>query len=336
MLQHSMNDLGLIDDADQILEKNIKIHLKKVATSHNPLLKVMEYSCLPAGKLFRPKLCIATFADTFGKVSTLKALNDPYSPLSLCCTSLEIHHAYTLVHDDLPCMDDDDTRRGRPSTHKQFSEWEAVLAGDALLHHGHSLLTKIESPKLKELLIFFNWALGAKGLILGQVYDLSGKMRISFENILHTHKLKTARLIQTSLYMGLWCSQEKRNLSYNEVKFILKLGEAIGITFQLLDDLSEGTEELGKHEKEVNPFITYPHESFSSLLDKLDFINKSVTGEEKLFLKEVLKIYFKKMSEIIFQDFEDKKCLIKSQFKEALKNLDDWKKLEQQLKVWEN
>lgn len=313
------------EELNETLELNLKKHLSSIKTAEETFYEVMEYSLLPAGKLFRPKLCLSTFADRMGWDKTLQELKNPHSALSLCCSSLEIHHTYTLIHDDLPCMDDDDMRRGRPSTHKKFGQWQAVLAGDSLLHLSHSLLAKIESPDLNRLLRFFNWALGGKGLILGQVYDLSGKMNQSFDNLVTTHILKTARLIQTSLFLGKWCAGLEN--PYNETKETLRLGEALGVSFQLLDDLSEGVDPLSEHEATVNPFINFPDESFTTLNQHLATLNNKITKEESPYLSQTLEIYFKKMRNIIISDLQKEKSLIRENFKTFLDKPEQWDKL---------
>ncbi|MCR9203036.1 MAG: polyprenyl synthetase family protein [Halobacteriovoraceae bacterium] len=313
------------EELNNLLEANLKKHLHILKSGEESFYEVMEYALLPAGKLFRPKLCLSQYADKLGWEETLKDLKNPMSALSLCCSALEIHHTYTLIHDDLPCMDDDDIRRGRPSTHIKFSEWEAVLAGDALLHLSHTLLAKIKSPKLNQPLSFFNWALGGRGLILGQVYDLSGKMNKNFENLVTTHTLKTARLIQAALYLGDWCSGTKSN--YLSVKKNLRLGEALGVSFQLLDDLSEGTEDLSEHEASINPFINFPSESFQILTDHLHTLNKSVSKKENPFLQQTLEIYFHKMRSLILKDLQKENSLIQANFKLLENQTHGWEQL---------
>jgi geranylgeranyl pyrophosphate synthase len=300
------------NDIHGILERNLETHLNQLIPCDSQFLEILKYGVLPAGKLFRPKICAAAFADLNELEALFKELKDPSSPLSLCASSLEIHHAYTLIHDDLPCMDDDDMRRGRPSTHKKYGQWQAVLAGDALLHFSHTLLSKIHHIKAHKLTSFFNWALGAKGLILGQVFDLNGSINKSFENLLRTHTLKTGRLIQTSLYLGQWCAQP--NLGFKELKNNLRFGEALGLSFQLLDDLSEGAEPINDHEKSVNPFINFPEESLKTLCKSLETITKEVSAENNHYLQLSLKQYFSKMKGIIEKDLESDNSLIFKHF----------------------
>lgn len=300
------------NDIHGALENNLETHLNLLRPTDPHFLEVLRYSVLPAGKLFRPKLCAAAFADHSGLEALIKEIKNPMSALSLCASALEIHHAYTLVHDDLPCMDDDDMRRGRLSTHKKYGQWQAVLAGDALLHLSHSLLAGIKSEESFKLLQFFNWALGAKGLILGQVFDLNGSIHQNFTSLKRTHTLKTGRLIQTSLYLGTCCATT--DLHFKDLKKILRFGDALGLSFQLLDDLSEGAEPLNEHELSVNPFINFPKESLTSLTHCLNIISQEMAESNHKFLELSLKSYFSKMREIINIDLNSPSSLIFKHF----------------------
>jgi len=291
------------------LSDNLKYHLGPLK---NDLFfyKTLEYSVLPPGKLFRPKLAAATFTDEMGFTDSqqmLKCLEDPKHALSLLCSSLEIHHSYSLVHDDLPAMDDDDYRRGRLSTHKKFGQWQAILAGDALLHHSHHLVGRINHPHHYQLRQFFNWALGAKGLILGQVFDLGEIINKDFASLLRTHELKTGRLIQLSVLSGAWAAQGELNLK--QIVSYLRFGSNLGICFQLLDDLCEATEELSSHEKKVNPFLRFPKESMQTLENKLAKIQYELAKGHP-FLNQIIKSYFDKMKSIIEKDIQSEKSFI--------------------------
>lgn len=216
--------------------------LFKSRVEESSLGQILEYAMFPAGKLFRPRLVLA-LAQDLGKQT-----EDHY----LLSCAIEAHHAYSLVHDDLPCMDDDDVRRGRPSAHKQFGEWQALLAGDALINLSYQFLAEMKSPRAKEIIASFSKMMGAQGLILGQFTDLSQKEK-TFEETLLMHELKTARLIQ-------FCLEASRALCENEEVSgpeVLELGRAIGVNFQLLDDLLELTEQTSSHEGKVNAFLNY-------------------------------------------------------------------------------
>src|SRR5665647_460467 len=141
-----------------MIEQALHLALNK-ATHPDELHQVMEYALFPTGKLFRPGLVEAVSIDLN------KSMNE--AQLHLAC-AIELHHAYSLVHDDLPAMDNDMMRRGKPATHAQYGEWKAILAGDALLIASFREMLEIDNRQLQKL---FTWATGAKGLIKGQFMD---------------------------------------------------------------------------------------------------------------------------------------------------------------------
>ncbi len=274
-----------IDQLQKYIEAHLEVHLRKMLPKHS-ISEAYLYASLPPGKLFRPLLSAGVFL--FHNPDQVNEFEDHHSAPSKLASFLELHHAYTLVHDDMPCMDDDDMRRGKPSTHKKFGEWQALLVGDGLLGASWQLLSQI---KHKDLLTYFNyatWCLGPKGLLQGQVLDLSEEMTLSFNNLIETHKLKTARLIQASLVGGYLLSTEP---NIKTAKAYHRLGEALGISFQLLDDLTELTESLGEHEKKVNPWIWANSEAKTSLIENLNLVTKLVPKEAAL-LQEILSMYF--------------------------------------------
>lgn len=280
----------------EYLSQHLAYHVKR-ASSYSPFQEVLHYATSPAGKLFRPLLAFHLYEDLIGQTKALELLQDPNSNLSLICSSLEIHHAYTLVHDDLPSMDDDDMRRGKPSTHKKFGEWRAILTGDALLHLSHHLLTKMRHPHGQDIQRFFSWALGARGLILGQVYDLGGVIGQDFDSLLRTHELKTGRLIQCALVSSYVLSCDKPNFS--KLKHYLRLGKNIGLIFQLLDDLSECNDELSEHEQEVSPFLHFSDQAIKQLSFCLSQIKDLHHDHPQtdLFIKSYLDIMKNKISQ---------------------------------------
>lgn len=265
------------------LESNLKFYLDRCLPRHG-FSEVYHYAVFPAGKLFRPAIALAAFQDAGGLENTPREHSIwPFM------TALEIHHAYTLVHDDLPAMDDDDMRRGRLATHKAFGEWQAILAGDGLSVASFSLLSQMNHPQANFLIKVAAHALGPKGLIHGQALDLSQEMTTSFEKLLLTHELKTARLIQLALLGGHVLAQN--DFKTAQYKKAWRLGRAIGVTFQLLDDLGELTDkEISSHEKDVNPWLTRPEDCAKTtieLLQKIDlFAGKHV--------RTMLKDYFQK------------------------------------------
>jgi len=266
---------------------NHSLKLGLASTSYcKELQEIMDYAVFPPGKLFRPKLVEALSLD-------LNHQNKNYLNLG---TAIEIHHAYTLVHDDLPAMDNDLMRRGKPSTHAAYGEWKAILTGDALLIQSFQELFKINHPQLPALLKFFSWATGGKGLICGQFLDLSTDGKNSLQEIIRIHELKTARLIQVATVGSYLLSP----LAYDFKNFLsfLRLGREIGVSFQLLDDLGELTEkEISPHEKNVNPFLLWPDTALNELTLSLCRLKNIMIQNKLSNLEKMLNAYFIQNSE---------------------------------------
>lgn len=152
--------------------------------------------------------------------------------------AVEMIHAYSLIHDDLPCMDDDDFRRGKPSNHKVYGEAYALLAGDALLTNAFLALTKANLPSsvLAEAVAVLSNAAGDEGMIGGQVTDLEGEGKeLSFEELLALHSLKTGKMIEVSALLG--CLAAGVDASDERAVHICAYARAIGVAFQAIDDL---------------------------------------------------------------------------------------------------
>jgi geranylgeranyl pyrophosphate synthase len=289
------------------LERNLATLLEQ-CLPHHQFSEVYRYAVLPAGKLFRPKLVLAAFDDAGGDTRNLPLNHDLWA---FAC-ALEIHHAYTLAHDDLPAMDDDQMRRGRPATHKAYGEWQAILAGDALAIASFRLLSRIKHPAHQLIMAIASHALGPKGLIHGQVMDLSGEMSQSLESLLRTHELKTARLIQLALLGGYALASP--HVESAKLKQAWRMGHAIGVVFQLLDDLGELTEkELSPHEKAVNPWPVRTKacsEKTVELLSKIENqAGKAVRHELSLYFKTTHKMLRDKL-ECIEIHLADKNLLM--------------------------
>jgi geranylgeranyl pyrophosphate synthase len=261
---------------NQAIEKAIR------SSSHkNHLFEIMEYAVFPAGKLFRPRLVEAIALDLDKKMST--------NHLHLAA-AIEIHHAYTLVHDDLPAMDNDLIRRGKPSTHAKFGEWKAILAGDALLIASFNEVSKIQHPRFQEIFKLMTWATGAKGLVEGQFRDLEANGEANILDVVRIHELKTGRLIQLSTLGAYLLANET---SYRGKIDFLRLGKNIGITFQLLDDLCELTsKEVSPHEMKINPFIHSGSEALNYLKTKHASIGQITTKYQLHHVDTMLKDYF--------------------------------------------
>jgi geranylgeranyl pyrophosphate synthase len=202
---------------------------------------ILEYALFPTGKLFRANLVQAVAKD-------LGIRNQDH--IHSLMSSIEFHHCYTLIHDDLPAMDDDDTRRGRPSTHIKFGEANAILAGDALLSLSYQVLSELPERYLAVIISTYGNKVGSNGLILGQYLDLEEKQK-SLEEIIQIHVLKTSRLIELSLVLPAIISGHSSSDQLNQ------LGHSLGIVFQLTDDLQELTDDLSEHELSINPFVLH-------------------------------------------------------------------------------
>lgn len=273
-----------------IIEQHLKNRLSKVLPGHSTD-EIYHYALFPAGKLVRSQLVLALAKDLNGKHSI-----DHLQIASF----IEFHHAYTLIHDDLPCMDNDDFRRGKPSTHKAFNEWKALLVGDGLLVTSFAELAEIKSIHLNKMLRFATCFTGPRGLIFGQILDLNQEMNISIENLIFTHQLKTARLFQLSFILSYYCSLDKKDKNekpqLQDIIFFYKLGDELGILFQLLDDLVDLTSvEISPHELSINPFLVHPQKAIGLLERKMKNLNNRLNHKNLPAVKKVLwENYFSK------------------------------------------
>ncbi len=205
----------------------------------------MRYSLFVGGKRVRPILCLAAGSCISGKKDIERDL------LPVAC-ALECIHTYSLIHDDLPAMDDDDLRRGHPTCHKKFGEAEAILAGDGLLTYAFDLLSNPEhardlsdSARLAVVHIIAR-AAGSLGMVGGQALDMDGEgKQLSFDQLKTIHRNKTGALITASVLSGaLGAAADTVQLKAMQV-----FGDNIGLAFQIVDDLLDvisTTEELGK------------------------------------------------------------------------------------------
>lgn len=270
------------------------------STLHPDLLKVMDYAVFPPGKMFRPRL-VEAIAKDLGEVTQ--------DHLHLAC-AIELHHAYSLVHDDLPAMDNDSMRRGKPSTHMAHGEWKAILAGDGLLIASFNELIKVKSVAQRDILTLFAWATGPKGLILGQFLDLSAGGKAGLQDVIRIHELKTGRLIQVATLGSYLLSNQKPQLK-SRIDF-LRLGREIGVSFQLLDDLSELTEEVSAHEREINPFLTSPAPAIAELELSIRRLHGTIKKKDLQNLERMLDDYFKKTRENLLKGLSQLEANMKS------------------------
>jgi geranylgeranyl diphosphate synthase type II len=205
------------------------------------LEEAMRYSLLAQGKRIRPVLALAT-ADALGA--------DPASVLPLAA-ALELIHTYSLIHDDLPAMDDDDLRRGRLTCHKAFGEDVAILAGDGLFAEAFRLLLTEQAAEPRDLLAAaaeLAAATGVKGMVGGQFMDVAETIAAGPKGLRHLHELKTGRLIGASIECVLLLAGDRRPATIDNYR---AFASELGVLFQIVDDIldvigSEAT--LGKQQ----------------------------------------------------------------------------------------
>lgn len=202
------------------------------------LRDAMSYALIGSGKRIRPILSLAAYEAAGGKSDTMIPI----------AASLELVHTYSLIHDDLPSMDDDDFRRNKPAVHKVFGEGTAILAGDALLTDAFHMISRSKaSPDVLIIIIReLAHAGGPEGMVGGQTVDLllEGK-KAGKRDLLYIHTHKTGALIRASVRIGAIMA----NASPSKLKALTEYGEKVGLAFQVVDDILDITgtqEELGK------------------------------------------------------------------------------------------
>ncbi|GAF63812.1 geranyltranstransferase [Bacillus sp. TS-2] len=240
-----------LDEIKPIMEEQLVQSIKDL-TFPASLKDSMIYSLEAGGKRIRPMLLLAT----------LRGFNQPLELGYDIASAIEMIHTYSLIHDDLPAMDDDDLRRGKPTNHKVFGEATAILAGDALLTHSferiaNATLSPVQIVRLiKELAI----ASGPEGMIGGQVADMEGEnKKLSLEELTYIHQHKTGDLLTYAVVAGGIIA----GASEEEILHLKKFAQELGLVFQIKDDLLdiEGDIELiGKPvgSDEENNKSTYP------------------------------------------------------------------------------
>ena len=213
--------------------------LPSANTKPKTIHQAMRYSIFAGGKRLRPVICLATAEVISGK-------NDDAIPLAC---AVECIHTYSLIHDDLPSMDNDDFRRGKPTSHKVYGEGIAVLAGDALLTIAFEMAASCRAwPRYshKDVIHELAVAAGSQKLIAGQVADLEGEGRkITPAELRYIHDNKTAALIASSIRLGAMSA----NATPKQLERLTEFGETLGLAFQVIDDIldvTQTTEKLGK------------------------------------------------------------------------------------------
>ncbi|MGA2683717.1 MAG: polyprenyl synthetase family protein [Verrucomicrobiota bacterium] len=220
---------------NRALDKFLPSEKTRPATIH----QAMRYSLFAGGKRMRPALCLAA-AEACG--------GGDVAAMPLAC-AVECIHTYSLIHDDLPAMDNDDFRRGKPTNHKVFGEGIAVLAGDALLTQAFEIAAQAKGwPRYlhRDLILEIAKASGSLQLVAGQVADLEGEgKKISADELRYIHERKTSALLCCSVRLG----GMSANCTSAQLKALTDFGYHVGLAFQVIDDILDVTqtsEQLGK------------------------------------------------------------------------------------------
>ncbi len=219
-----------LEERRRLVNRSLEAYLPGVRGPAFRVVQAMHYSLFVGGKRLRPILCLAAAEAVGGDVG---------EALPVAC-SLEMIHTYSLIHDDLPAMDDDDLRRGQPTCHKQFDEATAILAGDGLLTAAFQVLAGAtpqfsgREPTLLEVIQLVAAAAGYQGMVGGQMLDLMAEGRqVTLKELEMIHRLKTGALLTAALRSGALVGGGSRS----EVSALTSYGEKFGLAFQITDDL---------------------------------------------------------------------------------------------------
>jgi geranylgeranyl pyrophosphate synthase len=221
----------------------VKVKLTESIGNSNPVEKSMVYSAIAESKMVRAGLIFAS--------SEINSSLEHDSVITLAA-SIELMHTYSLIHDDLPCMDDDDIRRNQPSNHIKYGEANAVLSGDALQALSYEIICNdiylSDKNKVKALKLL-SQACGKNGMVLGQHLDIENENNLAKtdqESLDHIHQLKTGKLIECSVLFG----QLNNDLNDSELQNFKSFSRKLGLAFQIIDDVldvTESSEILGKN-----------------------------------------------------------------------------------------
>lgn len=271
----------LLDQRINLVNNELEKYMGFKTGKNETIVKAMHYSLMAGGKRLRPILAIAAY-DIFNK--------NIEEVLPYAC-GIEMIHTYSLIHDDLPAMDDDDFRRGKPTNHKVFGEGVAVLAGDALLNYAFEIMLQdaIKKDNMKpyiESIKVIADAAGINGMIGGQIVDLESENKIIDEDTLnYIHLNKTAALITAPLKVGAIisnaCEEDIQNMEF--------VGKNLGLAFQIRDDILDIVGEKNKLGKNIGSDESKHKSTYPSLYGLEYSINK--VKELTFNVHKVLKQY---------------------------------------------
>jgi geranylgeranyl diphosphate synthase type II len=244
-----------LEERCRLVDKALGQYLPSPKTRPATIHEAMRYSLFAGGKRLRPILCLASAEACGGDAEAALAP----------AAAVECIHTYSLIHDDLPCMDDDDLRRGMPTSHVKYGEGIAVLAGDALLTIAFEILARVKARPRYDIGAFISElaiASGSRHLIGGQVLDLEGEgsdVMLTATQLKYIHESKTAALLTASIRLGGMTANAKPA----QLEALTVYGQSLGLAFQVIDDILDVTqtsEKLGKSagKDEATAKSTYP------------------------------------------------------------------------------
>ncbi len=268
-----------LDDGRKLTDSALERLLPAASDRPNSIHQAMRHSVFAGGKRIRPILCMEAGRAVAGSLPP--GIED-------LGAALEMLHTYSLIHDDLPALDNDDLRRGRPTCHKVFGEAIAILAGDALQTQAYEVLSRLSCPAEARVKIIEEIARGTgtiNGMIGGQVVDLESEhAKPDAETLEYIHRSKTAALITASVVTG----GIYAGASSSQVEQLRSFGQAIGLAFQIVDDILDVTQtsaQLGKtagkdaaSEKATYPALFGLDESRKRAATLLQSANQAVEG----------------------------------------------------------
>ncbi|MGL5000386.1 MAG: polyprenyl synthetase family protein [Cetobacterium sp.] len=278
-----------LESKRKLIDSNIEIYLNKL-TYPNVIAEGMKYSILNGGKRLRPILLLMVL-ELYGKKLELGI------PTAV---AIEFIHSYSLVHDDLPALDNDEYRRGKLTTHKKFGEAEAILIGDALLTHSFSIVTdetkEVSFEKLVKIIGMISRYSGINGMIGGQMIDIeSEKKTVDIETLEYIHKNKTGKLLKLPVEIGAIISDATKE----EFEALTKYSEALGLAFQIKDDILDIEGDFEKIGKPVGSDLELEKTTYPSLFGLAK--SKEILGEVIETAKKSLDIFEKEKVQIFIQ-----------------------------------
>ena len=224
------------------INKYLDLYFKDKGSYNRVIYDAASYSLNIGGKRIRPILFLLTY----------KLYKDNYKDVIEMASAIEMIHTYSLIHDDLPCMDNDDLRRGMPTNHKKFGESIAILAGDMLLNEAMSLLMLFSLNNGERALLAsreITEAAGPEGMIGGQVVDIIGEnKKISKEELIYMHNKKTGELIRASIVSAAILADAPKR----DIEILNDFGLKLGLAFQIKDDILDIIGDVSKLGKNIN------------------------------------------------------------------------------------